>query len=749
MAYGTKYIMAFSNELNEVYEVYFDYLNYEGGISNDMGMIDALTLRCIGGDEDRLYPICGTECMINVLVGTASIKGVVVNDSTLTIFDLIASQDNQIRITVYKDQIYTKSIFQGFVVVENNSQPFMDPPFNLSIRALDGLGLLKGVDMVDLNGQLYAGLLSVQDWIGNILYKTGQTLNIRYYFPFYPLGSNSVQPALQQIFINAESWQTGQITTTTDPSVDLAALEADDAYTVLEKLCRCFRCKLFQQDGTWNFVSLYSYVDPNGFAYNEATMTVVSNLISMVNVATGVNINYDIPVGKEQVLHLSGNDSVLYLKLATQWIKLTYTYNQSVNKICNQSLQLGNPNPTYNGTIPSSIYDPTIVPAITFNTIGYDAFCFTHMDNNNVSPNISPFPAIAPLGRGYVTKVVDALGYPLDTFLVLETTTHSSSYFQASSLLIDQGDIIQMSFSWRTYTNIHTSLPSSHSVAAICLTGDDGTFWALRCIGDGSLVGNPNIWVACDSNFHQIAGGFPDTPEIGTEEITDTNTWVTVNVNQNITLAVISAVKAPTSGSISIFFIWPFDLEANAQIWYKNINITILPYLQGTYTQLNGDYNYSTSIQHIKQTESDDVEISDSPKRYFKGALLQSNGNLWTPAWHRLGVLEAARFTQLMERIMFNMLTRQVQKLEGTIRGLTWVDSSFNVRQAGMFNRYYFTEHPVPTKKFMLTSFEKDLGTGSGRHVFVEILTDANDTGFLDPNNPAYGSYLFQYIFQS
>jgi hypothetical protein len=102
-----------------------------------------------------------------------------------------------------------------------------------------------------------------------------------------------------------------------------------------------------------------------------------------------------------------------------------------------------------------------------------------------------------------------------------------------------------------------------------------------------------------------------------------------------------------------------------------------------------------------------------------------------------------------MERLMFNLLTRQVQKIEGTVRGLIWVDSNFNNRQAGFMNRYYFTEHPVPTKKFMLTSFEKDLATGQGRHVFVEILADQNDTGFLDPNLPANGTYVFQYVFTS
>lgn len=86
-----------------------------------------------------------------------------------------------------------------------------------------------------------------------------------------------------------------------------------------------------------------------------------------------------------------------------------------------------------------------------------------------------------------------------------------------------------------------------------------------------------------------------------------------------------------------------------------------------------------------------------------------------------------------------------MEKIEGTFRGLTYRTADLEVKQYGYLNSYFFPDHPMPTKKFMLTSFDDDYGTGYGRRVFVEVLQDQNDPGF---DVPDAGNYLFQYLFQ-
>ena|GEM_PF-3348473 len=743
--------MSFSNELNQFYEVYFDFLDYIGQPSPVIPMIDGLKLRSTGGDEDKFAPILGTECLLNIAVG----KYKSIDDSQLTISDLIAEHDNDIRITVYKDQDYTKSVFQGFVVVEDNSQPFLDPPFNLNIRALDCLGLLKGVDLTDFNNELFTGRLSIQDWVGNILMKTGQTLNIRFYFPIYPSSVHvdmstgipipSIIPdtysPLSRVFLDAITFQQGELTTTTDPSVDVKASEADDCYTALEKIMRCLRCRLFQQDGVWNVVNIYSYMNPNGYSYHEAAAgTLTDGKYSFSTVATASGQKYDTNVGRNGVIHMVKDDAMRYLKLATKWVKLTYNYDQSLNKVCNQGLtQLGEYNSAYDGTTPDEDN-----PTITDITKGYEAFCFSHRDGG-ASSFVGIYPDTTPAKRGYIRTVLDALGYERDRYLVLEKTTGSVTFFRSTKIFIDRSDILQVSFQFRPKEPFTTSIPTGFVEAYIFLYGDNGTYWALRSVGDASVPGNPNVWIQTDSNFHASGG----TPIVGNSQITEYGkNWESCTVNQGGDPSVMAF--APVSGEVEVLFSFDNDSWAGTgggvtELWFKNIQIGLLPFLQGSYQQLKGDYNYSTSANNIKQTQSEDVQISDSPKRYFKGALVDSDGELIQPNWHRIGFTESYRFTQIMEYLIYTNTNRIMEKIEGTFRGLTYRTADLEVKQYGYLNSYFFPDHPMPTKKFMLTSFDDDYGTGYGRRVFVEVLQDQNDPGF---DVPDAGNYLFQYLFQ-
>lgn len=729
MAYGNKYILGSSNELNDFFEVYLDYLNYTGASTIIAGAVDAFKILSNSGEEDKFTPVIGLECDISIFVGKINSSGQVVDDTQISIYDFTAQQDNEIRVTIYRERDYSKSIFQGFLVVQNNSQPFLDPPFTLSLKALDGLGLLKNVDMIDTTGALYAGVLSIEDWIGNILYKTGQSLNLRGYFPFFPALGSETMPPLQQVFLNAQAWLIGEITTTTDPSVDVFASEAVDAYTALTSICTACRARIFQEDGVWNFVCLGSYIDQGGMYYNESTGVLTAGIYHMTPVAVGNGLNYDVPVGSDQIVHPANDDTTLSLLIATKWVKLNYTYNQSFNKICNQNFVQGDPDPVHNGTISSTIVDPTIKPVVTLNYKAYQPFCWNIFAGTFAGGGTAPFPETPPTGYQYIRDVQDIYGYSLVRYLVIQSVV-PVVHARSSTFLIDQGDLLTVNLDFRTYSDLGTV---GLAPLIICLQGDDGSHWALGSFGTSDTVGTR--WIAVDANYQTLSV----TPGIYHSYTTGdpTSDWVTYTADKN---AIGGLNKVPVSGKA---FIVLEGLPSATESWYKNITATIAPFLQGSYAQLKGDFNFLSSNLNIKQTLSQDINISDSPKRYFQGALVDANNNLIPPTWHRRSFAESKRFTQLMGQIAYNNLNRILNKIEGTMRGLTWVDASLTTKQTGFLNRYYFTDHPTPTKKFVLTSFEKDYTTGQGRHVFIEILADQNDTGWQDPD-----TYVFQYLFQ-
>lgn len=746
MAYNTKYILSLKNDLNELYQIYFDFLDFVGVSQNLMALDGGLTVRSTSADDQKLTYILGTECLISIAVLTPA-QNAAFNVSAIGIIDLIAQHDNDIRITVYKDFDYTKSIFQGFVVVEDNSQPFLDPPFTLSIRALDGLGLLKGVDMVDTNGNSFVGGQSIISWIAQILYKTNQTLNIRTFFNFYNSAYiESVSP-LEETDIDAITFKQAETPPTLDPSVDIHALNADDCFTALEKICRNFRCRLFMEDGVWMLVSLFEYLNPNGynfFEYELLTPLVSTGLVPVNTVDFGLGKTYNLNIGKNEIVHPVNDDAILYLKLATKFIDLTYNYDQSLNKICNQDFTQGPRNVTYDEIINSSIIEPSINPPVNLQTQGYDLFCWDHFQAANTTGAIVPniLPAVTPTKRAFIRSVVDSLGYEIERFLVVDNVDGSdTAYVKSSSFLIDSNDKLRITFDNRTRVDQSYGLAAGHKVAALFLTGDDGSFWAMQSAegpGVTSPLSNLPTWTSVDSNFHNTFG---NTPLIIWSNDGHTITWDNVGFGTFLNNLPI----APVSGTCHLYLLTSVSSPTN-EAWFKNISVEIFSFLQGSYTQLKGDFNFSSSDNNIKQTLSEDVQISDSPKRYFKGALLNQDGvSLSPPNWHRRGVIETMRFTQAMERIMFNHIYRMLQKVEGHFRGLVYLDNEdfTSVRPNGFLNSYYFTDSPNPDKRYILTSFEKDYVTGIWRGVFVEVLKDINDDGWANPDN-----YVFQYVFQ-
>lgn len=777
--------MSFTNNLGEFYEVYFDYLNYTGFSTQITGDDDCVTIRATTGDEDKFANILGQECLINIFID---------ENSLLTIDDFTATVSNNIKITVFKDQDYTNFTFQGFVAIDKMSQPFMDPPYIISIRALDGLGLLKGQDLVDLNGSKFFGNYSIITWIGQVLYKTNQSLPIRVYFDWYNTTFNQQIGVFEQTYLNSTTFSQGDSfinNASTDPSVDPAALTADDCYTCLEKIIRCFRCKLFQQNGAWHIVNLYSYANPVGYTYTEydfqdissippfdPTVTYTANqqvvfnnqyytsiagssphtfnplewslngVVNMNAVAIKVNQDYGLNIGKKERVFPIEGDQVLYVNQPLKWIQLTYEYDQSQNKVCNQDFSEGNRNNTYDQIISSQIIDPTITPVVNLKTIGYDAYCWQHFNgvvSNSIVPN--PIPSSSPDKRAYIREVHDLLDYTLDRFLVIENSS-LPTYMLAQSFLIDINDALVITLNIRT-KNSHTG-GLGYTWAWAFLYGDDGSHWALNCIegpGVNTPEANKATWQQVDSNFRNSFGTTPSIGYLG-GNFTNANTWT------NVTCGQYAPALTPTQGRVEFYLINYSGY--NDEIWYKNLSIQLTPYLLGSYTEVKGDYNYTTSDNSlsITQSEDDTVEISDSPKRYFKGALVDINTNLLPPGrniqggWYlNQGVVPSVfyRFTGIMNLLLYNNQYRVYKEIEGTFKGLIFTsdqDLTSNL-SSGFLNSYYFVDTKYPTKRFMCTSYTRHLTTGEWTGVFIEVTNDVNDNGFFVPT----GYPIFNYNF--
>lgn len=719
MAYGLKFIINAKNAVGETYEVRFEYKDYIGGYSMLTAAADFFEDRNTTGDEDKLSYILGREAIIKMNIH---------DEDGVDIDDFVAAEDDTIRVTIYINRQYDYPVYQGFIAVEDNYQPFLSKPFSIQVRALDGLGLMKETYMLDQEGNPFAGKMSILSWICQILYNTDQTLNIRTYFNVYHKTFNTVQNSLEQIYIDAITFATGSQTPVGD--IDPADFSTGfvDFYTALEYIMRNMRCKIFQDNGCWHVVNLEEYFKQGVMSYYEYQMgTPTGGIVPFTQVGSGIDVDYSVPIGYNNIIKQVKNDADVYLKLATKSVEYVYNYDQSLNKICNQDLSQGTFNHAYDEVISSSIIDPTINNghAINLQTFGIDAYCWPHYRG--------PIGGTGtPVKNGFIRKVVDGLGYEYERFLVLVEDS-TTVFFRSSELLVDAGDKFELSLSFRTRNS--TGAQNNQPVAYVLFYGDDGTYWTLRSY-DSDETNNPTTWVQSNSSFTT------NVRFVGHNFQSNTNSWESVTTGTNTLLP-----SVPGSGKIVI--ILPSNVVGGGEYWYKDLTVTIYPYLNGSYREIKGDFNYSASTLNIKQTIQEEVQISDSPKRYFKGALFNSSNGLvlLTPEWYLLsqGTSKLYRFTQLMQQIVYSHLYRQFRKIEGTFKGLVWVEPNlYQVRIAGVLNSYYFTDSRWPTKRFMLSSYDKQVGSATFRGVFIEVLKDQNDIGLVTPDN-----YIFAYLFQS
>lgn len=747
MAYGLKFTCAYNNDLNELISINIEEDGFTGSIKNLTADDACLVIKSTTGDQDKMQPVCGTEATIRLRIGITD---------NVDITDFIATADNTFRVTCMQEG---RIIFQGFVVVEDNYRPFLDPPFVIQIRAMDCLGILQGTYFLDALGNPFSGKMTVIGWLAQILNQTGQTLNLRTYFnifnsseavrqiPGRPLVQFNGNP-LEQIALDAITFQTGQQTPAGDINPADFNTGFDDYYTVLEKIVRNLRCKIFQEAGCWHLVNMWEYLNPAGFSYFEYSFGApVNGIVPYTQVTKASNLPQAVTIGKNDTLRLIAEDSLLYLKLQTKSVEFTFNYNQSLNKIINQDLSQGVAQPAQNEVISSAIIDTSFNGGVAVNlqTKAFQAFGYgLQQSASNAQAAVDPANSTpSAASNGFIRIVYDQLNNEIVRFLVLKILTSSGSgpaaFFQTSPVLIDQNDIFQMSFSWRTRSG--TGIANNRWILGmVLLTGDDGTFWALSSLGGGGILNNPCIWVKTNAAWRNSSGAIQ---VFTSDSINDTRIWTNVGVN-NTTINGSAFAIAPTSGSLQVILlttIFPGD-----EYWFKDLSITILPYLNGSYAQLKGDYNYAESTANIKATDLETVDISDSPKRYFQGALLSSaTGNpLLAATWSRLAYGDVFRFTQLMAYIVYTHIYRIVQKMEGTVKGLSYQDSTspIGVSPSGIRNIFFFTDSKTPTKAFMLCSFEKDYNTGTWRGVFIETRSDQNDPGLKVPD-----FYEFSYLF--
>lgn len=694
MTYGRKYIVEYENDLNEVHECFFEYSGYSGEVTKLLSGENGFSVKSVGADDDFRSFILGKEATINIWSDIGD---------TIDVSDFIAENDNDIRVSIFINKNYSDPIFQGFVVVEDNSRDFHDRPFALQIHATDTIGLLKDVPFTDLDGDAFVGFFSIVDIFAQIFYKASEILPFRTYFPVCESSMQrkynvATADALREAFINVNMF------------------DGANCYDVLNTLATRFNLRVFQQNGYWHLVNLLEYTSKR-YDYVEYSFTTPLNGIATWQISgSGLNQTYHQLIGKNEIITPVNEDQVLYSKLANKSIKFTYNYDQSANKLCNQSMELGARLPQYDQVVDGD------------NTEGYTADCWTY---------VKTLPSSPPSQPCYNRAVLDTLGHIKDRYLVmvLNTGVIGSYYKNTSHFYVDAGDKLTFSVDFRIRGGATTAV--NVPVMGILLYGDNGIKYTLN--GLISPIGPTETPTLTWRDVTTLPSGFVFDAALFVESLPPIGQvfkdFTGLNLDYYLRNNLIPQI--PVSGKVEVEFLNNDNFSTYHEYNFKSLQIEISPNINGAFSA-TGDYNFISQNKNIKQSIADTIEISDSPKRWFKGALLKkapapADYAICQPDWVRSDIVldMHSRFTREMEHHIWFHNYKSCQKIEGTFRGYL----TREYIMTGYLNLYIFTDEDQQ-KYYMLTSFEMDMAKGTWRGVFLECP---------DAQNP--DNYTFDLIF--
>ena len=234
MAYGIKYRLEFSDDLENGKKIEILKKDYTGSVLPLVGTSDPVEISW-EGDDDFYSPIKGSSCLINLFV-----------TEDVSYDNFYEFNEREYRVNLYyKDASNIYQVFwTGWIVADNFSEAITTKPFPITINALDGLGLLKSFDYpiytTQVTGRTFTSTLtSILDYLD---------LDLEFYVSNdirrYQNPSNSLFDELVPQFQNGWFKDGGNLM---------------DAKAVLEMMLRVANSRIFQSLGKWYIINNSSY----------------------------------------------------------------------------------------------------------------------------------------------------------------------------------------------------------------------------------------------------------------------------------------------------------------------------------------------------------------------------------------------------------------------------------------------------------------------------------------------------------
>lgn len=634
-------------------------------------------------------------------------------NSPYTYDDFIVSFHDEWKVILYNEGNVE---FIGYLTPGEGTAQFRDLPYLLELTANDGLGFLKTDDISKVNGDAFIGTDTLIQYLAGILAKTRLQLNIRTYCSIYDASMPDRNADPQSDVFNLAK-------------LDFRTFMDDDSeyldcYTALEyMLYEGFN--ICQWAGRWTIVRIGELQESAGpklwyTEYDYAGNTIDAQLEGF---DAGV-------VAKDQVLHPRNADAQIGAMYAIKYAKHTYNYNVWPEIPLNDSFEHGEM--FEQGDAPdTNDFDGDgdtgeIIGTYKKYTIDDWVFGITNISSPSTYP---PTGMSAPgVDKAYRYSIYDEYGTEISREIVLERNGEIAGhrYLVCSPIPVMVNSKVTISFDYR----INQSGTGNKQYLLVALISNTGQEYRLTNAGGGAPADGVGtlVWQPSESNVFL-------SKNYGTGE----------NFNVYTSFS-IPAPSFPVSGELYICYCM-YDPAVGQKVYYKALEVEYKPYIAGGLVEVKGDSWKTTQDVDYKDDVDEEVYLSDSPEKVFKGALLQNDGvTLTSRTWHRLNVNENRDYKELINLARYNAAYRRCKRITGTFGGTTCrpLNAATEVEPLSFHRHYTFPNDATLGDKYfvLVPPLTVNYSEGLISATFVEALdTQTND------GNELGNTHEFKYIF--
>lgn len=663
MAYNTQYQSIFRNELEQ--DVTINILQKDGAVVTPQPFVIREMELNDSSDENT---IIARELTFTIWAD---------DDTPITWETFLAGSYDEWKATV---DIDGQSYFAGFLTPEEGNAAFLPKPYDIKLRATNGVKLLKDVALTDLDGEAFHGKYTAIDFIAACLQKTLLELPFRTYGSIYneDMDDRDDDPAadyLAQIMFDHRSFMKDATTFMSCYDVLVALLGRHS--------------RLFFWNGIWVIIYIPELqFKPGGLWY--------SNYDNEGVVIDGGQEAEDVSaVGTQELIYPQDEDQIVSSSFPIKFSKTVYNYNVWQEIPLNNKFQRGILMGTGIDSDGNAYKDYSIEDWTSGVYVGSAA------ERSNL-PNYA-----VPNPDTWVRRsTFNQYGIELKREVVINRGTVAGARFvQSEGIPVNQGDKAKFSFDWRASVDLGEGDPVP--VQLVCYIIDD-------------LTGNKYALRSKDGQLTEVKWEPAGTSMIGV--------YTTPNGDlleyQSIS---IETPSFPVNGTLYIVLLISAQLGDNTITYYKGFGMEYIPYVAGGYIPIKGDYWQHTQDENQLDVDEGEMKTSDTITRVLQGCMFNNDGlTATTPTWYRYGLTESRHFKELVNIGRYNLGYRRFWRVEGSYTGLQYstVADPLVQKPISYHKAYRYTDLDglSTVRDFILTPpLRMDLCTGVIKAVFEEV----------------------------